>query len=38
MNEALLGMISARCGQTVKMLITIETQGIFGSNLAYSSI
>ena len=35
MDEGLLSIISAGCGQLVKMLITIELHGIFGSNFAY---
>ena len=38
MDESLLSMISAGCGQLVKMLITLEPHGIFGSNFAYLSI
>ena len=34
-DEGLLSIISAVCGQLVKMLITLEPQGIFGSNFTY---
>ena len=35
MDEGLLNFISAGCGQLVKMLITLEPHGIYGSNFAY---
>ena len=35
MDEGLLSIISADCGQLVKMLITLERHGIFRSNFAY---
>ena len=35
MEERLLGIISAGCVQSVKMLITLEPLGILGSNFAY---
>ena len=34
MNEALLSISLAGCGQLVKMLITLEPHGIFGSIFA----
>ena len=34
MNEGLLSIISAVCGQLVKMCVTFETHGRFGSNFA----
>ena len=35
MDGGLLSIISAGHGQLVKMLITLELHGIFGSNFAY---
>ena len=35
MDEALLSISRAGRGQLVKMLITLEPHGTFGSNLAY---
>ena len=35
MDKGLLSIISADCGQLVKMLISLEPHGIFGSNFAY---
>ena len=35
MDEGLLRFISDGCGQLVKMLITFEPHGTFGSNFAY---
>ena len=35
MAEGLLSMISAGCGQIVKMLITLQPQGIFGLCFAH---
>ena len=35
MDEGLLSISPAFCGQLVKMLITMESYGIFGSNFAY---
>ena len=35
MDEGLLSIISAVCGQLVKMLITLEPHGIFGSKFIY---
>ena len=35
MDEGLLSIISAGCGQLVKRCITIEPHGIFGTNFAY---
>ena len=35
MDEALLGISPARCGQSVKILITRDPHGIIGSNFAY---
>ena len=35
MDEGLLSIISAGCGQLVKMLTTLEWHGIFGPNFAY---
>ena len=35
MDDGLRSIISAGCGQLVKMLITIEPHGTFGSNSAY---
>ena len=35
MDEGLLSIISVGCGQLVKMLITLELHGIFGSNDAF---
>ena len=35
MDKGLLSIISAGCGQLVKMLISLEPHGIFGSNFAY---
>ena len=35
MDKGLLRIISTGCGQLVKMLITLEPDGIFGSNFAY---
>ena len=32
MDEALLSISLANCGQLMKMLITLEPHGIFGSN------
>ena len=34
-ERGLLSIISASCGQSVKMLITLEPHGIYGSNFAY---
>ena len=34
-DEGLLSIISAGCGQLVKMLITLGSRGIFGSNFPY---
>ena len=38
MDDALLSMSPVGRGQLVKMLITLEPHGIFGSNFAYLSI
>ena len=38
MNEGLLGIILAGCGQLAKMPITLELQGIYGCSFAYLSI
>ena len=38
MGKGLLSIISAGCGQLVKMLITLELHGIFGSNFAYLQV
>ena len=35
MDEGLLSIILAGCGQLVKMRITLEPLGIFGLNFAY---
>ena len=35
MDEGLLSIISSSYGQFVKMLISFEPHGIFGSNFAY---
>ena len=35
MDEGLPSIISAVCGQLVKMFITLEPHGIFKSNFAY---
>ena len=35
MDEGLLSTFSAGCGLLVKMLITLEPHGIFGSHFAY---
>ena len=35
MDEGLLSIVSAGFGQLVKMLITLESHGIFVSNFAY---
>ena len=35
MDEGLLNIISAGCGQLIKILITLEPRGRFGSNFAY---
>ena len=35
MDEGLLSIIPAGCGQLVKMLITLEPHGIFRSNFTY---
>ena len=35
MDDGLLSIISAGCCQLVKMLITLELHGIFGSYFAY---
>ena len=35
MEKGLLSISPACCGQLVKMLITLEPHGIFGSNFAY---
>ena len=35
MDEGLLSMVSAGWGQLVKMLITLEPHGTFGSNYAH---
>ena len=32
-GEGLLSIVPAGCGQLVKMLITLKSNGIFGSNL-----
>ena len=34
MDEGFLSIISASCGQLVKMFLTIELHGVFGSNFA----
>ena len=36
MDDTLLSISPAGCGQLVKMLITLEPRGIFGSNFALS--
>ena len=38
MDEGLLSIRSAGCGQLVKLLMTLEPHGIFGSNFAYLCI